>query len=152
MNVVARTIAACRTCPPDGGSVVHPPSRRIAAARARLAVRRHRAGAVRGLLATAMLAGALHPAHAATVYYLDLVNASPSAVVAFDVAPAGSGRFHSVLSGHAPLHGDGAAATVAIRKGDSGCLRDLRVRFADGRLRTHRYFDVCRFPLLAFDL
>lgn len=104
------------------------------------------------LLATALLAGALHPAHAGTVYYIDLTNAAPGAIVAFDVAQPGTERFHSVLPGHAPLPGDGAAATITVRKGDGGCLRDLRVRFADGRSRTHRNFDLCATPAVAFEL
>lgn len=118
--------------------------------------RRLRSGAVRSalraLLAAALLATTLHAARAGTVYYVDLVNASPSAIVAFDVARPGSDRFRSVLPERAPLQGDGAAATIAIRKGDSGCLRDVRVRFADGRSRTHRYLDLCAAPALDFEL
>ena len=100
---------------------------------------------MRTLLTAALLAAATSPTFAATVYYVDLINTSPSNIVAFDVAPAGSDRFHSVLPSNVPLHGRGTSATVVIRKGDDGCLRDLRVRFADGHVLTHRDFDVCKY-------
>jgi hypothetical protein len=92
------------------------------------------------LLATVFAA----PAFAETVYYIDVVNTSPSNVVAFDAAPAGSTRFRSVLPGNAPLQGGGESATIAIRKGDAGCRRDLRIAFEDGRVLMHRDFNICR--------
>jgi hypothetical protein len=92
------------------------------------------------LLATAFAA----PVFAETVYYVDIVNTSPSDVVAFDAAPAGSTHFRSVLPGGARLQGGGESATIAIRKGDAGCRRDLRIAFDDGRVLTHRGFNICR--------
>jgi hypothetical protein len=100
---------------------------------------------MRTLLAAALLAAATSPAFAGPVYYVDLINTSPSNIVAFDVAPAGASRFHSVLPGNATLQGGSTAATVAIRKGEDGCLRDLRIRFADGHVLMQRDFDVCKF-------
>ena len=85
------------------------------------------------------------PLYAGTVSYLDIVNTSVSDVVSFEVATAGSDRFHSVLSGNARLRGGGEAATVAIRKGEDGCKRDLRIGFSDGRVLTHRGFDICNY-------
>jgi hypothetical protein len=79
---------------------------------------------------------------ASTVYYVDLVNTAKSSIVSLEVARSGSERFHVLHLGAAPLQ-EGAAATVAIRKGNDRCLRDLRVVFADGRVVTHRGFDVC---------
>ena len=93
--------------------------------------------------AIALLAAAASPASAGPVYYLDLVNSSPSSIVSFDVAAAGSERFQSVLTERTMLPGHGASATVAIRKGDAGCRRDLRVGYADGHVATYHDFDVC---------
>jgi hypothetical protein len=94
-------------------------------------------------VAVVALAGLVGNARAATVYYLDLVNNAASDVVAFDVARAGSETFHPLLRAGATLRGHGAASTVAIRLGDDGCRRDLRVRFADGATRSFRDFDLC---------
>jgi hypothetical protein len=94
------------------------------------------------VILAAALAMASSGVGAGTVYYVDLVNTATSNIVALEVARAGSERFHALRLDAAPLHA-GAAATVAIRKGNDGCLRDLRVVFADGRVVTHRGFDVC---------
>jgi len=94
----------------------------------------------------AMTAVLATPVYASTVYYVDIVNTSANDVVSFEVASAGSDRFHSVLLGNAPLQGGGEAATIAIRKGDDdGCRRDLRIGFSDGRVLTHRGFDICHY-------
>src|SRR5258708_31399266 len=85
------------------------------------------------------------PASAGPVYYVDIVNTAANDVVSFEVAPAGSDRFRSVLLGNAPLRGGGEAATIAIRKGDDGCTRDFRIGFSDGRVVTHRSFNLCRY-------
>ena len=71
-------------------------------------------------------------ASAGMVYYLDLVNTASVNVVSFEVAEPGSTRFHSVID--KVLEGNGASATVAIRIGDGGCRRDMRIGFADGRV------------------
>jgi len=93
------------------------------------------------VILAAALTVASSGASAGTVYYVDLVNTTTSSIVSFEVARTGSERFHALRLG-APLQG-GAGATIAIRKNDDGCLRDLRVVFADGRIVTHRGFDVC---------
>jgi len=92
----------------------------------------------------AMTAVLATPVYAGTVYYVDIVNTAASDVVLFEVAPAGSDRFHSVL-GNGPLHGGGEAATIAIRKGGDGCTRDFRIGFADGSVVTHRGFNLCHY-------
>lgn len=94
--------------------------------------------------AAAALMLAASATSAATVYYVDLVNNAPSSIVALDIARTGSDHFHPLLRGNTTLPGAGAPSTVVIRLGDDGCLRDLRVRFADGHTATHRGFDVCR--------
>ena len=81
---------------------------------------------------------------AGTVYHVDLVNNATSSIVSLEVARAGSARYHVLHFGAAPLPGGGASATVAIRKGDDGCLRDLRVGLADGRVVMQRGLDVYR--------
>jgi hypothetical protein len=97
-------------------------------------------------LFVALLAGASNPARAATVYYVDIVNTAASSIRSFEVARSGSDRFHPVLLGDAPLQGGGASATIAIRQGDDdSCKRDLRVHFADGRVVTHRDFNICKY-------
>jgi hypothetical protein len=93
------------------------------------------------LAATLMLA--TNCVSAGTVYHVDLVNNATSSIVSLEVARAGSTRFRA-LRLDTSLPGGGASATVAIRKGDDGCLRDLRVGLADGRVLTHRRLDVCR--------
>ncbi len=83
------------------------------------------------------------PAFAGTVYELDLVNSSQSGIVSFEVARAGSDRFHAARFVTTPLQAGGESATVQIREADSGCRRDLRIGFADGRVLTERGFDLC---------
>jgi hypothetical protein len=95
------------------------------------------------LTTTVLFAVVAGQTRAATVYYLDLINAGPSSVAALEVSRAGGEHFHPLLSGGARLPGAGAAFTVAVRLGEDGCRRDLRVRFADGRAFTYRNFDIC---------
>ena len=100
---------------------------------------------MRKVLFAAFLAGLSNLAAAGTVYYIDLVNTAASSITSFEVALPGSDRFHSILPGLMPLQGGGEPATIAIRKGDDGCLRDLRVGFADGRVLVHRDFNLCKY-------
>jgi hypothetical protein len=100
---------------------------------------------MRLLVFAALLAAFANSASAGVVYYVDLINTSPSDIVSFKVAAAGTDRFHSILLGDRPLQGGGASATVGIREGDDGCKRDLRIGFADGRVLTHRGFNVCKY-------
>lgn len=99
---------------------------------------------MRKFLIFALLAGASNFASAGTVYYFDLVNTAASTVTAFDIALPRSERFNSILPGNAPLPGGGESVTVALRKGDDGCLRDLRIGFADGHVLMYRDFNICR--------
>jgi len=79
----------------------------------------------------------------AQTHYLDIYNTAPSSVTAFESAPAGSGEFRAAELGERPLHGGGDSTTVAF-DGSGGCLRDLRIMFADGRTLEHKAFDVCK--------
>ncbi len=94
---------------------------------------------------SAIAAMAATSVHAGTVYYVDIVNTAPNDVVSFEVAPAGSDRFHSVPLNKGPLRGGGEAAPIAIRKGEDGCTRDFRIGFSDGRVVTHHGFNLCRY-------
>jgi hypothetical protein len=96
------------------------------------------------VLVSLLAAAASANAGTSTVYYVNLLNNAPNSIVALGVAPSGSERFVSALPGNAPLPGNGRESTVAIRGGDAGCLRDLRVVYADGRTETHRDIDICR--------
>lgn len=81
---------------------------------------------------------------AATVHYVEVVNTAKDSLVAFAQAPAGSGDFRDLPLGGS-LQGGGDSTTVAIETDSRGCLRDLRVEFADGRVLIQRGFDVCRY-------
>jgi hypothetical protein len=77
-------------------------------------------------------------------HYLDIYNTAPSSLVAIAVAPAGSGTFRDIALGGKPLRGGGDSTTVAVQP-DGGCLRDLRLSFADGRVLEQNRFNVCRY-------
>ena len=83
-------------------------------------------------------------AHAQS-YYLDVYNTAPSSLVGIAAAPAGSGSFRDLRLADRPVHGGGDSATVAFDKADGGCLRDLRLTFADGRVLAQQSFNVCKF-------
>lgn len=100
---------------------------------------------MRALLIVALLSVTLNAACAATVYYVDLVNTAKSSVTSFAVAPAGSEDFREVPLGAAPLQGGGESTAIAIRNDESGCLRDLRTVFADGRVLIQQKFNVCKY-------
>ena len=104
-----------------------------------------RARRFQSILAAALCVAAAGKVSAATLYDVEIVNQAPSSIVAFDVAPAGSRHFRSALHGNAALPGNGGSGVIAIRAGD-GCLRDLRVRFADGRVVARDNFDLCAIP------
>lgn len=76
-------------------------------------------------------------------HYLDIYNTAPSSLVAFAVAPAGSGTFHDYPLGTKPVQGGGDSMTVALS--GEGCLRDLRLSFADGRVLEQKDFNVCKY-------
>lgn len=96
---------------------------------------------------TALLAliAAIPAIASAQTYYLDIYNTAPESLVSFAQARAGSGAFHPIVLADHPVQGGGDSATVAFQKSDGGCLRDLRLTFADGRTLIHPRFDVCRF-------
>ncbi|HEY2397139.1 MAG TPA: hypothetical protein VGH81_14345 [Rudaea sp.] len=77
-------------------------------------------------------------------HYLDIYNTAPSSLVAIAVAPAGSGKFRDIPLGGNALHGGGDSTTIALQV-DDGCLRDLRLSFADGRVLKQSDFNVCRY-------
>jgi hypothetical protein len=83
------------------------------------------------------------PCLAATVHYVEVYNTARSSIVAFESAAPGTDGFGPVALTDFPLQGGGASATATFG-GTEGCLRDLRIRFADGRVLLHRGFDVCR--------
>lgn len=78
-------------------------------------------------------------------YYLDVVNTADNSIVSFAAAPIGSNHFRDVALGDRPLQGGGDSATVALGKDDSGCLRDFRTEFSNGRVLIQRNFDVCKY-------
>lgn len=81
-----------------------------------------------------------HAAGAPTQYF-NLVNASHESVTALAVAPAGSDAYARIELGP-PLRGGVTSTTVEIPDGD--CVRDVSVRFADGRTLSYPGIDVCR--------
>jgi len=81
---------------------------------------------------------------AAQTRYLDVVNTASNSVATFAVAPAGGTEFHEVPFGDRPLRGGGNSVTIALDQADGGCLRDLRLVFADGRVLVQKGFDVCK--------
>jgi hypothetical protein len=100
---------------------------------------------MRTLLAILILVTATTASAADTNYYLDLVNTANNSLVAFAVAPVGSNAFRDVRFGSRALQGGGDSTTIAIRNDASGCLRDLRAEFANGRVLIQRNFDVCKY-------
>jgi hypothetical protein len=76
--------------------------------------------------------------------YLDLTNTASNSIATFAVAPAGSADFREVSLGDRPLRGGGNSVTVALDQADGGCLRDLRLVFADGRVLVQKGFDLCK--------
>lgn len=76
-------------------------------------------------------------------HYLNIYNTAPSSLVGIATAPAGSRAFREVPLGGKPVQGGGDSTTVAF-DGKGGCLRDLRLTFADGRVLMNKDFNVCR--------
>lgn len=99
---------------------------------------------MRTFITVAFCAALVSPAFAGVVYDVDLVNTAQNGIVAFEVARAGSDRFHQATFVSAPLAEGGESATVRIRADDGGCRRDLRVHLADGSVVTRRGLNVCR--------
>lgn len=99
---------------------------------------------MRNLVVFVLLAGLSNPAAADAVYYIDIVNTAPNNITSLEMALRGSNQFHSILPGNEPVHGGGESVTVAVRRGNDGCLRDLRVGFSDGRTLVHPDFNICR--------
>jgi len=80
----------------------------------------------------------------AQTHYVDFYNTAPASVIHVETAPAGTLIFQPVALGDHPLHGGGDSLTLALPYAE-GCLRDLRITFADGRLLEHKGFDVCKY-------
>ncbi|MDO1527878.1 hypothetical protein QMK61_03450 [Fulvimonas sp. R45] len=70
-----------------------------------------------------------------------LVNASFDSVTRLAIAAAGTGDYRAIALGH-PLQGGLDAITFDVPAG--GCLRDLRVTFANGRVLDVPAINVCR--------
>ena len=96
---------------------------------------------MRSILAISLLIAV--PAVGATRHYVEIFNTASSSIVSFESAAAGTERFQQMGLASAPLQGGGASVTVAF-DGSDGCLRDLRIVFANGRELLHRDFDVCK--------
>jgi hypothetical protein len=89
------------------------------------------------------LAATAAPAFAGTVYQVDLANSSPSGIVSIETARSGSERFRPLRFVSQPLRYGSESVSFQLRGGDDGCVRDLRITFADGHVLTHRRFDPC---------
>lgn len=101
---------------------------------------------MRSVCLIALLLAATNACAAGATHYLDLVNTAKNSIVSFSVAPIGSNRFRPMQLGDSPLQGGGESTTLAIRDdGDTGCLRDLRTEFSNGRVLIQRNFDVCKY-------
>ena len=98
---------------------------------------------MRVFIVIAVLLGASNASRAEVVHYVDHVNTAKSSITSFAVAAPGSNEFRELPLGK-PLQGGGDSTTIAIRKDDTGCQRDLRTTFADGRVLIQRNFDVCK--------
>ncbi|MEP6939525.1 MAG: hypothetical protein ABI846_07150 [Rudaea sp.] len=90
-----------------------------------------------------LLAASAPSALAGTVYQVDLANKTDSGVVSIETARGGSDRFHRTSFATRSLRHGNEAVSFQLRRGDDGCVRDLRIGFADGRVLTHRGFDLC---------
>lgn len=81
-------------------------------------------------------------AAAGSGYAVQVANDTRSAILAFDVAPAGSSNWVHVDFTHRPFeYMDGMIIT--LHDGD-GCLRDFRTILSDGRRIVAHGFDLCR--------
>ena len=100
---------------------------------------------MRKLIVIVMILGTTGAYAAEATHYLDLVNTAQDSITAVAFAPSGSDRFVALDVG--VLHGGGNATTIALATaaGREGCLQDLRVGFANGRVLLQRNFDVCRY-------
>lgn len=92
------------------------------------------------LIIAVLLAALANVAAADVVYQFDLAYAA-NRIVSFEMAARGSDRFRAM-----PIKSQDASGsvTVAIRRGQGDCVRDLRIGFADGRRVVRRDFDVCK--------
>ncbi|MEP6940061.1 MAG: hypothetical protein ABI846_09875 [Rudaea sp.] len=93
----------------------------------------------------ALLGGAACVHAAEKTHYLDLVNTAPDSIVSFAAAASGSGRFVEARLATLLGGGDGATIAIATAPGREGCLQDLRIGFANGRILIQKNFDVCRY-------
>ena len=98
---------------------------------------------MRILFLVMLLTGAMNASAAEHIYRFDLVNSAPNAIKTFGVAAAGSENYRAIT-----LHGKslpaGESVTIATRKSEGGCLRDLRTTFDNGDVKVERSFDVCQ--------
>ncbi len=92
-----------------------------------------------------LLLAAVPAAANAQTYYLDIINTAPNSIVSFAAAPAGTQQFRNIVLSDRPVYGGGDSATVSFDKAEGGCLRDLRLTFADDRVLLQKAFNVCKF-------
>ncbi len=101
---------------------------------------------VAALLATSRVLGA------DDVDHLDLVNASESTITSVAVAKADSNIFRTAIDDRRrPIFLEsGETLTISTRLREGGCLRDLRVKFGNGKVLSECMFDICKQkPFLA---
>lgn len=96
---------------------------------------------MRVLVFSALLVGASSAVAAENVYYFDLVNTTQNSIKTFSLAPAGSNMFRNIRL-EKPLPA-GDSISIATRRSEGGCLRDLRTEFSTGDVLKQRFFNVC---------
>lgn len=77
--------------------------------------------------------------------HFDVVNASDDTITAVALARAGSGMFRTVVDEHnhpVPVE-RGETLAIATRLREGGCLRDVRVKFGNGKVLLQG-IDVCK--------
>ncbi len=99
---------------------------------------------MRKIVVALLLAVLSNAAMAEMVYEIDLSDGADR-ITSFEIAAHGSDRFRPV-----PIKvlDSGNGVTISVRQGDGGCIRDLRIVFADGHRLVRRDFDICKLTAL----
>ena len=88
---------------------------------------------------------------AETPYSIDMINAGADRVEVISLAPShGAEGFRRALDKHSrPITLEsGETVTLTFYRSEGGCNRDVRVKFANGKVWQTRMFDVCNQRLL----